>query len=90
MKLLMVTLLKTKNLKTKTTQKMKLLTTTVLLTNGKDTEILLKLDQVMIGIVILVLMIDRKQETMLHHTEPMKDGLISTTIGMKIKSCQAQ
>jgi hypothetical protein len=86
----MVTLLKIKNLKTKMTQKMKLLTTTVLLTNGKDTEILLKLDQEMIGIVILVLMIDKKQETMLHHTELMMDGLISATIGTKIKSCQVQ
>jgi len=86
----MATLLKINNLKTKMTQKMKLLTTTVLLINGKDTEILLKLDQEMIGIMILVLTIDKKQETMLHHTEPMMDGLISATIGMKIKSCQAQ
>ena len=86
----METLLKTKNLKTKMIQKMILLTTMVLLTNGKDMEILLKLDQLKIGIMILVLTIDKKQETMLHHTEPMMDGLISATIGMKIKSCQAQ
>lgn len=89
-KLLMVTFLKTKNLKTKTTLKTKLQTTTASLTNGKDTVTLPKLHQLMTGTMILVLMTNKKQEHMLLHIEPTMDGLTLQASGTKTISCLVQ
>jgi hypothetical protein len=76
---------KIKNSRTKMILMMILLITMDLLINGKDTEILLKLGHKMIGIVILVPMITKRQETMLHHTKLVMDGLASSHSGMKTK-----
>jgi hypothetical protein len=85
----MATLLKTKNLRTKMIQKMKLSTTMVSLTNGKDMEILLKLDQLMIGIMILVLTTNKKQGVMLLLTEHTMVGLTCLVSGVKTTSWMA-
>ena len=69
---------------------MKLLTIMDSLTNGKEEVILHKLSQLMIGIMILVLMLIKKQEIMRHHIVLMMDGQTFNHFGIKIKSCQDQ
>jgi hypothetical protein len=61
----------------------------VLSTNGKIVEILLKLDQLKIGIMILVLTTNKKLELMLLLTEHTMVGLTYLVSGVRTTSCQA-
>lgn len=65
-------LVKIKNLRIKTIQKMKSLTITDSSTNGRDMVILLKSDQEMTGTMMLEPMNTKKQETTPLHTELLK------------------
>jgi len=69
MKLLTEMSVKINNLKIKMIQMMISLITTDLLTNLRDTEILLKSVHLMTGIMMLVHMLTKRLETMLPHTE---------------------
>lgn len=88
MRLPTVILPKTNNSKIKTTQKMKLSTIMVSLTNGKEEVILPNFTPQMIGTTTLALMPIKKHETMLHHIVLMKDGQTILLSGVKTISCQ--